>query len=89
MLTPVSLTAATYANSILESLPDNVIPPEITPEDGRIAILEKIGFFQYQWEKTLFAAIVGLRKFHGQTELNYRKRFVRFFQGISLAIRDK
>jgi hypothetical protein len=74
---PISVNAATVANSIIDSLPDNVIPPELTPEpNGRISIDWNLGknrmlSVSIGDEYIAYAAIVGLRRYHGQTELQY------------------
>jgi hypothetical protein len=74
---PISVEVATIANSLVDILPDNTIPPEITPEiDGRISLDWNLGknrilSLSISSDSLLFAAIIGLRKIHGETSSIY------------------
>lgn len=74
---PISVEAATTINSLIDALPDDVIPPEVTPEiNGRISLDWNLGTnriltMSVSKDTIIYAAIVGTRKIHGESTSIY------------------
>lgn len=74
---PISAEAASVAYNLIDSLPDDVVPPEVTPENsGRISLDWNLGTnriltISISKESIIFASIVGTRKIHGESTSIY------------------